>query len=62
MKVAEDELSLGREELQAVKGDLWATMINLHWPLPMGRGPNMSSPHCWKGQGLVTIVSGSDGR
>ena len=21
-------------------------MINLHWPLPIGKGPNMSSPHC----------------
>ena len=29
MKVAEDELRLAREELQAVKGDLWAKMAAL---------------------------------
>ena len=28
-KVAEDELRLAREELQAVKGDLWAKMVAL---------------------------------
>ena len=30
-KVAEDELLLAREELQAVKGDLWAKMAALEW-------------------------------
>ena len=30
-KVAEDELRLAREELQAVKGDLWAKMVALEW-------------------------------
>ena len=29
VKVAEDELRLDREELQAVKGDLWAKMATL---------------------------------
>ena len=29
MKVAEDELRLAREELQAVKGDLWAKVAAL---------------------------------
>ena len=29
VKVAEDELRLAREELQAVKGDLWAKMVAL---------------------------------
>ena len=31
MKVAEDELRLAREELQAVKGNLWAKMAALEW-------------------------------
>ena len=30
-KVAEDELWLAREELQDVKGDLWAKMTALEW-------------------------------
>ena len=30
-KVAEDELRLAREKLQAVKGDLWAKMTALEW-------------------------------
>ena len=30
-KVAEDELQLAREELQAVKGDLWAKISALEW-------------------------------
>ena len=30
-KVVEDELGLAREELQAVKGDLWAKMAALEW-------------------------------
>ena len=30
-KVAEDELRLAREELQAVRGDLWARMAALEW-------------------------------
>ena len=30
-KVPEDELRLAREELQAVKGDLWAKMAALEW-------------------------------
>ena len=31
VKVAEDELRLAREELQAVKGDLWAKIAALEW-------------------------------
>ena len=31
VKVAEDELRLAREELQVVKGDLWAKMAALEW-------------------------------
>ena len=31
MKVAKDELRLAREELQVVKGDLWAKMVALEW-------------------------------
>ena len=31
VKVAEDELRLAREELQAVKGDLWAKIEALEW-------------------------------
>ena len=31
VKVAEDELRLAREELQAVKGDLWAKTAALEW-------------------------------
>ena len=30
-KVAEDELRLTREELQVVKGDLWAKIVALEW-------------------------------
>ena len=30
-KVPKDELWLAREELQAVKGDLWAKMAALEW-------------------------------
>ena len=30
-KVVEDELRLAREELQAVKGDLWAKIVALEW-------------------------------
>ena len=30
-KVAENELRLAREELQVVKGDLWAKMATLEW-------------------------------
>ena len=31
MKVAEDKMQLAREELQVVKGDLWAKMAALEW-------------------------------
>ena len=31
MKVAEDKMRLAREELQVVKGDLWAKMAALEW-------------------------------
>ena len=37
-------------------------MMNLHWPFPRGRGPSISKPYRWKGQGLVIDVKGSDGR
>ena len=37
-------------------------MMNLHWPFPKGRDPSIPKPHCWKGQGLVIDVKGSDGR
>ena len=31
VKVPEDELRLAREELQAIKGDMWANMASLEW-------------------------------
>ena len=31
MKVTEDELRLAREELQAIKGDLWAKIATWEW-------------------------------
>ena len=31
VKVAENELRLAKEELQAVKGDLWAKIAALEW-------------------------------
>ena len=30
-KIAEDDLRLAREELQVIKGDLWANMAALEW-------------------------------
>ena len=37
-KVVEDELRLAREELQTVKGDLWAKMAALEWAHQGGPG------------------------
>ena len=37
-KIAEDELRLAREELQAVKGDMWAKMAVLGVGSPRGSG------------------------